>query len=305
MGRPSWPLSWVESGACSIEPERREAETDAPRGERTVGMSWVDVVLLAVVQGLTEFLPVSSSGHLVLAAAWLHVDEPGVVLEIVLHLGTLIAVVLYFREDVWSLLSDGWSLLRGHRSLEQRRSGAMIVWLILGTLPAAIFGYFFGDHVEAAFEDPRIVCVALLLTGLLLLSTLFRRPGRRQLSGGIALLVGLWQTLALFPGISRSGSTIAGGMLLGLRPEEAARFSFLLSIPIILGAALLKVRALGSAMGHGQAGQYLVGLLVAFLLGYASIGILLRLVRTRRFGFFGIYCLLMGTFGLIWFGVGR
>ncbi|MEZ4654669.1 MAG: undecaprenyl-diphosphate phosphatase [Candidatus Eisenbacteria bacterium] len=270
-----------------------------------VGASWFDVVVLAAVQGLTEFLPISSSGHLVLAESILHVNEPGVALEIVLHLGTLLAVVLYYRADLWSLLVNGLAFLAGKRGPEARHAAFMILWLVLGTLPAAIAGVVFGDRIEAAFEDPRFVCGALIVTGLLLLSTLIRRAGNAPLSAGRAFLVGVWQTLALLPGISRSGSTISGGMHLGIRPEEAARFSFLLSIPVILGAAALKARELESAFSDGKAGLYLLGLAVAFILGYVSIGVLLRLVRRGRFGFFGVYCLAVGIGGLVWFGLHR
>jgi undecaprenyl-diphosphatase len=268
-----------------------------------VWMSWFDVVVLAIIQGLTEFLPVSSSGHLVLASEILRFDDPGVVFEILLHMGTLVAVLLFYRDDLWSLLSEGWSLLRGRRGPKQRQAGAMIAWLVIATIPAGVCGVLLGDQVEAAFEDPRAVCGALVFTGLLLLSTFLRAPGRGSVSGWRALGVGLWQIIALFPGVSRSGSTIAGGMLLGLRPEDATRFSFLMSIPVILGAGLLKARELGSAMENGHAAQYLVGMLIAFVFGYLSIGALLRLVRSRRFGFFGIYCLIVGIAGLIYFSL--
>jgi undecaprenyl-diphosphatase len=269
-----------------------------------VNAGWLDVILLAVVQGLTEFLPISSSGHLVLAEHLLGVDEPGVALEIVLHLGTLLAVTLYYRDDLWSLVTGGWRWLRGQRGPEEKTARLMIGWLVLGTVPAAVGGVLLGDAVESAFSDPQFVCGALVFTGLLLLSTRLRRPGRNALSTWRSCLVGVWQMLALFPGVSRSGSTISGGLHLRLRPEEAARFSFLLSVPVILGATVLKAPELGQAMSSGRAAHYLVGLLVSFVLGYASIGVLLRVVRRGRFGWFGVYCLVVGVGGLVWFALG-
>src|SRR5690606_18150661 len=137
-------------------------------------MSWWDVLILSIIQGLTEFLPVSSSGHLVLASELLQFDDPGVIFEIVLHLGTLVAVLLFYRDDLWSLIVEGGAFLRGRRGTKQREAASMIGWLVLATIPAALCGYLLGDRVEAAFEDPRVVCGALIFTGLLLLSTFLR-----------------------------------------------------------------------------------------------------------------------------------
>lgn len=255
--------------------------------------------ILALVQGWTEFLPVSSSGHLVLAQHLLGVDSAGVALEIVLHLGTVLAVVLYYREDFISLLRDGFDYLRGGRGLEARSAARLFLFLVLGTIPGALGGVFFEDRIDAAFEDPRFVCGALLFTGLLLLSTLPVPRRREPITALRSVLVGLFQLLALLPGVSRSGSTISGGLFLGITPEEAARFSFLLSVPITLGAIVFKIPEVGAELQHGQFAPFAVGLVVSFLSGLLAIGAMLRIVRRGRFGVFGVYCLLVGTLGLL------
>lgn len=261
----------------------------------------VDVVVLALVQGLTEFLPVSSSGHLVLSQEVLGVQAPGVALEIVLHLGTLCAVVLYYAGDWARLVRGSWLYLRGSRASRAREAFTTTRNLVVATLPAALFGVLLGGRIEAAFQSPVFVSGSLVFTAALLLSTraVTRRGG--PVTAWSALAVGLFQMLALFPGVSRSGSTIAGGMFAGVRPEEAARFSFLLSVPIIIGAAVFKAPELADGLRDGQTGPYLLGLIVSFVSGYLAIGVLLRIVRRGRFSFFGIYCLIVGIFGLVWF----
>ena len=210
----------------------------------------IDVIVLALVQGLTEFLPVSSSGHLVLSKEFLGVDDPGVALEIVLHLGTLLAVVIYYANDWIELVRGTLRFLGGRRDHGAREAFNMTRNLVLATLPAALAGVLIGDRVEAAFQSPLFVCGALVFTGLLLLMTRLAGRGGGPVTPWRSLAVGVFQMLALFPGVSRSGSTIAGGMFSGIRSEEAARFSFLLSVPIILGAAAFKAPEL--AEGFAQ-----------------------------------------------------
>ncbi|MCA9756786.1 MAG: undecaprenyl-diphosphate phosphatase [Candidatus Eisenbacteria bacterium] len=255
-------------------------------------------VILALIQGWTEFLPISSSGHLVLAQHLLGVESAGVALEIILHLGTVFAVILYYREDFLSILSGGWDFVRGGRGPEAVSASRLILFLVLGTIPGALGGALFKDTIESAFGDVRFVCYALLFTGALLLSTLLVPRKRERLSPLRAFLVGAFQLLALLPGVSRSGSTISGGLFLGIDPEEAARFSFLLSVPIILGAVAFQLPDVGAELRAGHLPQYLIGLVVAFVSGYVAIGAMLKIVRRGRFGFFGIYCLLVGILGL-------
>ena len=255
-------------------------------------------VILALVQGWTEFLPVSSSGHLVLAKHLLGVESAGVALEIVLHLGTVFAVILYYRDDFLAILRDGWTWVRGGRGPEAVSAARLALFLVLGTIPGALGGILFDDKIEAAFDDPRFVCFALLFTGVLLLSTLAAPRRNLGLSPLRAFFVGVFQLLALFPGVSRSGSTISGGLFLGLSPEEAARFSFLLSVPIILGAVAFQLPDVGAELRNGQLVPYVVGLVVAFVSGYLAISAMLKIVRRGKFALFGIYCLIVGTIGL-------
>ena len=203
--------------------------------------------VLAVLQGLTEFLPVSSSGHLVLAQAAMGIDDPAIVVDVALHVGTLFAVLVVYRRDLASLA----------RGLFDGRWREPLL-LVLGTLPAVVVGLGFRDQVEVAFESPRTAAYGLFATAAMLFAgEAFRRrrlgmePG--PLSWRIALGVGIAQALAICPGISRSGSTIACGLALGLAPAAAARFSFLLAIPAIGGAALLQLPAVLDAgrIDHG------------------------------------------------------
>lgn len=260
---------------------------------------WLHVVILAVVQGLTEFLPVSSSGHLVLTQTFLGIQTPGVLLELVLHLGTLLAVAVHYRDDLVFLARGAAGAIFGRRRARDYRALEMLILLAVGTLPAVAAALLTGDWIEDSFGDARMTCVFLMITGLMLLGTLFIRKGRRRVGGFDAVVVGFFQAAALFPGISRSGSTITAGLLRGLRPREAARFSFLLSIPAILGAAVFKAKELSEGLSGSDGGIYLIGLAVSFIVGYAAISVLLRILQSGRFGFFGIYCLAAGGAGLI------
>jgi undecaprenyl-diphosphatase len=259
-----------------------------------------DMLILGLIQGLTEFLPISSSGHLVLAQRLLHVSEPGIAVEIVLHLGSLLAVVLYFRNDLIALLG-GWLRWMGGARDDAARSHAMLSLAIaIGTVPAVIAGFAGGSWLEGLYKNPREASIELLVTAAILISTLFVRRGNREVGPWRAGWIGICQAVALLPGISRSGTTIAGGLYLGVRPDEAARFSFLLSIPAILGAGLLKTPAVITEMHHAKASILLLGFAVSFVVGYLSIAALMRVVRRGRFGFFGLYCILVGVAGLIW-----
>lgn len=263
---------------------------------------WFEVLILGAVQGITEFLPVSSSGHLVLSEHLLGMNPPGIALELTLHVGTLLAVVLYYRRDLWQLARGGARFLAGRRSGDDLQAWDLVKLLVVGTLPAVIGALLFGDRVEAAFKDPRLVAGCLVVTGLLLLSTLLVRRGQRRPGILDAAVVGLFQAAALFPGISRSGSTMAAGLFRKLKPEDAARFSFLLSIPAILGAVVFKAKEVASGLAGADAGLYVLGFAMAFALGFASIAVLLRVMRRGRFGLFGAYCVVIGVIGLALLG---
>ncbi len=254
-------------------------------------MGGVESVLLGLLQGLTEFLPVSSSGHLVLAQSLLPgFRQPGVLFDVLLHVGTLLAVLAYFRGEVGELLA---SLLPGGDPSHRR----LALLLVAATVPTGLIGVLFKDPLEALFHAPRAAAAMLLVTGALLwVSEVLARPrfGLEGLGYGRALAVGVVQGLAIVPGISRSGSTIAAGTLLGVRGEDAARFSFLLSVPAVLGAVVLQVPELG-AVEPGAPAVYAAGVLAAFLSGLWAIRFLLAVIRRGRFRWFAVYCWCLGT----------
>ncbi|MDF1554220.1 MAG: undecaprenyl-diphosphate phosphatase [Deferrisomatales bacterium] len=254
-------------------------------------MGGVEGALLGLIQGLTEFLPVSSSGHLVLAQSLIpSFHQPGVLFDTLLHLATLFAVLVFFRRDVWNLLA---SLGPGGDAGSRR----VVALLLLATIPTGLIGVGFKDALEALFHEPRAAAAMLLVTGAVLwLSELRRhRPlGLAEIGVPRSLAVGLAQGLAIIPGISRSGSTIAIATLLGVRGEDAARFSFLLSIPAICGAVVLQVGEI-SEVPAGAGVPYLLGALVAFVSGLLAIRLLMQVIRARRFRWFAVYCWALGS----------
>jgi undecaprenyl-diphosphatase len=272
-----------------------------------VDLNVVRAGFLGVLQGLTEFLPVSSSGHLVLAQHLFGLKEPEMLFNVVVHLGSLAAICLVLRREVLrlavevavlarTLVSRG-SLAEAWRSRPDLR---LLILLGLGTLPAGALGLAFRSAFESLFSSIQAVGAALLFTGLVLFLTRRFSHGSRGL-GAVrvidALAVGLAQAVAIAPGISRSGMTISSGIFLGIEREAAARYSFLLSIPVIVGAFILEA-------GHGSAGSFtpaahMVGFVAAFLSGGLTLYVLLRLVRSGRLHYFAYYCWLIGALCLV------
>ncbi len=255
-------------------------------------MTFLHAVLLGLIQGLTEFLPVSSSGHLVIAQHFLPgFDQPGLAFDILLHLGTMLAVTLYFRREIGLMLVS--PLQSGPEARTYRR---MLGLIVLASVPTALIGLGFKDVFEGLFGDIRLVAMMLLVTGVLLfLAERFRRPGRKegQMTISDALVVGTVQGLAILPGISRSGSTISALLLKGVDGETAARFSFLLALPTVFGAALLSLRDL-QQVPTGEIPMYLAGAGTAFFVGLLSIHCLMAVVRRKRLIGFAVYVWLLG-----------
>jgi undecaprenyl-diphosphatase len=270
-------------------------------------VSILEAIFIGVLQGLTEFLPVSSSGHLVLLPALFGWQEPGLTAIAVAHLGTLLAVVVYFWADLWGIAT---AVLLGIRDRDplgatQSRLGWYIV---LGSIPVVIVALLFKDFFEALFTNPTSAAAFLLVTAGLLLFGEYQRTGLNtleKLSWQDSLIIGFFQAAALVPGISRSGSTIAGGLLRGLNRETAARFSFVLGVPAILGAGLLELANLFTSGDlASQAMTLTITFVTAFLTGYACIHFLLNWVKSRSLIPFAIYCATLGTFSLFYFGLG-
>ena len=253
-------------------------------------MTTIEAAILGVVQGLTEFLPISSSGHLVIAQHFLNVNDGGLFFEVLLHFATLLAVVAVYRKDIVDLI--------------KRPFQKYTYILLIGTIPTGIIGLVFKDSFEQMFSSVTIVGYMLLVTGFILLAAeffsgiIFTSPEVKYWQG---FVVGIAQGLAITPGISRSGTTIATGILLGLDRKEAARFSFLLSIPAILGASILEMKdlTLSTAMSVGLILPYAVGFAAAAVSGYLAIKLLLGMLTKGKLYYFSIYCWLLGSVAIL------
>ncbi|MCD4684384.1 MAG: undecaprenyl-diphosphate phosphatase [Anaerolineae bacterium] len=262
-------------------------------------------LILGILQGATEFLPISSSGHLVLVPWWLGWDKPPLVFDVVVHLGTLVAVLMYFWRDWLTLLQAGFRVLQKRTLSDLEPDARLLLLLVVGTLPAAVIGVLLEAVFEAAFAEPRAAAAFLLLTAALLVFSERRYTAHRtlhDLTPVDALIVGVTQAFAIFPGISRSGSTIAAGITRGLSRPLAARFSFLLATPIIMGAGakqVLDVLIGDVTVGRDLVGALGVGFVAAAVVGYASIWFLMRLIQARRLYGFAAYCAVFGTVSLL------
>ena len=267
-------------------------------------MSLLQALLLGILQGLTEFLPVSSSGHLVLGQHLLNVQNPDLLsFDVYVHFGTLISVCIIFRKDISEIFVSLFRALRtktlrsAYQTNEYVRLGLAV---LVGTIPAGIIGLMYHDQIAEAFQDPKLVAVNMIVTGLILFLSRFTRGVEPKRLGMISgFIVGLAQSVAILPGISRSGSTISAGLFLRLSPAMAARFSFLLSIPVIAGAALLEIKTVvrqGMEIGFGP---FLVGMVAAAITGYFAIKLLLRIIERGRFSWFAFYCFAVGIAGII------
>ncbi|MGM0409912.1 MAG: undecaprenyl-diphosphatase UppP [Bacillota bacterium] len=249
-------------------------------------MNIFNSIILGIVQGVTEFLPISSSGHLVLFQHFMNIEE-GLTLNVFLHFGTLLAVILVFWDDIIGMVT----LRKEYRKLTY--------FVIIGSVPAGIIGVLFEDLFERLFSTVTVVGFALLLTGFFLWLSDRIEIGEKdveQMTIKDSLIVGFAQALAIIPGISRSGSTIVGGLFKGLNRKLAAKFSFLLSVPVIGGATLLKVKDLISVgMGNISIIELLLGTISAAIAGYFSIRLLLKLINQEKLSIFAYYCWILGV----------
>jgi undecaprenyl-diphosphatase len=242
----------------------------------------VKVIILGIVQGFTEWLPVSSSAHLVIFQKLFGMDVP-VLFDIMLHLGTVAVVVLFFRKDIKNILGD----VIKYKKSENARMGWFIV---AGSVITAIIGFAFMDEFERMFQNLLLVGIALIITGVLLFLTRFSRIKKKKMNTLDALLIGASQGIAIAPGISRSGATISMGLFRGIDYKQAAKFSFLLAIPAILGAALLMLIQMDSLSVNVW--FVLIGTLAAMVVGYFSLKFLMRL--SNKFHYFAWYCWALG-----------
>ncbi len=277
-------------------------------------MSLWHAILLGIVQGLTEFLPISSSAHLILIpwlAGW---PEPGLEFDVALHLGTLAAVLIYFRRDLIQMTT---SFLRGiYRRKPFGETNARLAWIILlGSVPAAIAGYAFNDAIDSYFHsgaggDRSIVLIATLLMVLGAFLLMAERVARHvrpveSLGWRDGITIGTAQALALLPGVSRSGSTITAGLMNGLKRDAAARFSFLLGVPAIVGAGALETKnVIDAGIDSDQVATFLAGGLTAAVVGYLTIAFLMNFLRTNSTLVFVGYRFALGASLLVLVGLG-
>ncbi|MBN1479149.1 undecaprenyl-diphosphate phosphatase [candidate division KSB1 bacterium] len=264
-------------------------------------------VILGIVQGLTEFLPVSSSGHLVLGKHFLGLQEQGIEFEVFVHFGTLLAVLTIFRKEIFNLIMAFFKLFSPkvfsagldnyyRKSLDFR----LLVYIIIATIPAAVIGLTFEDKIETAFHSPRFACSMLIITAVILFLTLFAKKGTAPLSLRNTLIIGIAQACAILPGISRSGSTISAGLYQNISGKEAARFSFLLAIPAILGATMIKAIEISvSGIGSDMLMVLAAGMIAAYVSGFVAIESLIAIVGRGKLYWFAPYCLIIGVLGLI------
>ena len=267
-----------------------------PLEELGQGLAGLGVLaVLAVVQGATEFLPISSSGHLVLAQSSLGVEEPGLLVGVVLHLGTLLSVLVVYRRDLRRIVAEA---LEG--------SPREVLQIAFATVPAGLAGILLLGRLEAVFQRPEMAAAGLLVTAALLVAgELGRRralarsvtlpPAERIPTWGDVAWIGMVQAIALWPGVSRSGSTIAVGLLRGLPARTAARFSFLLSIPAILGAAVLELPRAFASGSSGSPTVLVLASLLAALVGWLALRILIAFVERGAFRWFAAYCFALGA----------
>lgn len=269
-------------------------------------MTTLQAVLLGAIQGLTEFLPISSSGHLVLFQKIFGLTEPNLFFDVSVHTGTLIAVIFFFHREIRSILTALYRtsalLLKREITVSEAFADAEVRFAFLicvGSIPTAILGLMFHRIAEQLFSSIVLVGFMLLVTGTLLWGTRYLRKkgeGITAFSVGQALLIGLVQGLAILPGISRSGSTIATGLFLGIDRKIAARYSFLLSIPAIVGAQLLSLKDLSPAAAEVTV---LFGAITACVVGYSALALLVYIVNRGQMHLFAPYCWIIGVTALL------
>lgn len=265
-------------------------------------MTNIETILLGIIQGLTEFLPISSSGHLVVFKNLLGFKEPELLLDASLHLGTLLAVCIYFRSDLKRMVGEIWELVRskGDHRFRLKPHASLALMVVIGSIPTALIGIIFKDPLERLFGSVTTVGVMLMVTGIIVGSTRFVPKAHGKLTEVgplIALAIGTAQGLAIIPGISRSGSTIVCALIFGLSRELAGRFSFLLSIPAIIGAVILQLDA--EAVARVGVVPIILGFLSSALVGFMALKLLMEMVKKGQFYYFAPYCWAIGILTIV------
>ncbi|WP_431040746.1 undecaprenyl-diphosphate phosphatase [Streptomyces sp. P1-3] len=271
-------------------------------------MSWFESLILGLVQGLTEFLPISSSAHLRLTAAFAGWHDPGAAFTAITQIGTEAAVIIYFRKDIGRIISAWFRSLTDKRMRSDH--DAQMGWLVIvGSIPIGVLGLTFKDQIEGPFRDLRLTATTLIVMGIVLgaadrLAARDENGGRhravkqrktlKELSVKDGLVYGLCQAMALVPGVSRSGATISGGLLMGYTREAAARYSFLLAIPAVLASGTFELKDAAES-GHVSWGPTIFATVIAFFVGYAVIAWFMKFISTKSFMPFVYYRILLGV----------
>lgn len=253
-------------------------------------MTMIQAVISGIVQGITEFFPISSSGHLVLLHSVFSIKQSMLTFDVFLHFGTILSVLIFFRKDIVNMLQKDKALLK---------------FIIIGSIPTFMIGMLFKDVVENYFSTPRIVGLFLVITGLFLLlaslSAIYWKIARRNRPPGYSnsIIIGIAQGISILPGISRSGSTIGAALMAGLSESDAVKFSFLLSVPAVLGANILKARQICGNLVSTDTVAFIAGGIAAAITGFFAIKVLLIILKRNIFFLFGIYCMLVGAAAMI------
>jgi undecaprenyl-diphosphatase len=267
-------------------------------------MNAFEAILLGIVQGLTEFLPISSTAHVRIVPALLGWDDPGAAFTAVIQLGTMAAVVIYFRKDLWTI-GTTWLRSLFDASLRSTHDAKMGWYILLGTLPVGIFGIIFKDQIETAARSLWLIGTVMIVFSLIMYAadqTAKRTRAVEQLDRNDAAFIGLWQAFALIPGVSRSGSTISAGLFRGLNEVAAARYSFLLSIPAVVASGLFELKGINDPSHHGphpSAAMTALATLLAFASGYGAIAFLLKWLTTHKLTPFVVYRVVVGALVLV------
>ncbi|MFC8126776.1 undecaprenyl-diphosphate phosphatase [Streptomyces sp. NPDC057302] len=280
-------------------------------------MSWLESFILGLVQGLTEFLPISSSAHLRLTAAFAGWHDPGAAFTAITQIGTEAAVLIYFRKDIARIISAWFGSLFG--KVPRSDHDAQMGWLVIvGSIPIGVLGVTFKDQIEGPFRDLRLIATTLIVMGIVLgiadrlaardetggkHRAVKERKGLKELGVRDGLIFGICQAMALIPGVSRSGATISGGLLMGYTREAAARYSFLLAIPAVLASGVFELKDAGEG-GHVSWGPTIFATIIAFIVGYAVIAWFMKFITTKSFMPFVYYRILLGIVLFVLVGMG-
>ena len=273
-------------------------------------MSTLEAIVLGIVQGLTEFLPISSTGHILYVPALAGWPDPGAAFSAVIQLGTMAAVLVYFRNDLWRMAVAFVKSFAGDHALwrSSDTDGRLGWYIVLGTIPIAIVGIVFADQIENNVRTLSLVAIVMILFSFVLMAADLKGAQNRdvnELTLKDGIIIGLFQALALIPGVSRSGSTISGGLFLGLDRESATRYSFLLSVPAVVLSGVFELRKIGDSSGASVGiAPTVIATLLAFITGYLAIAFLLRFVRTHNFSVFVIYRVAVGVLMLVLLATG-